>query len=325
MIDHDHSHVHTHTGEHADAGGHGHSHAPANYGRAFGIGVLLNSVFVVAELIYGHLAGSLALIADAGHNASDVLGLLLAWAAYLLSKRGPTERHTYGLRRSSILASLANAVLLLLALGAIGWEAVQRLLTLAGPGTPPAVQGVTVIVVAAIGIAVNGVTALLFASGSRSSKDGGDLNIRGAFLHMLTDALVSAGVVVAGVVLLYTRWEWLDPLLSLVIAFIILRGTWGLLRESLDLALDAVPEGVNLSEVREYLASQTGVAEVHDLHVWGLSTTEAALSVHLVMPGGLDDAALLGLRRGLHGRFGVKHSTVQVERSQGEGQGVNPY
>ncbi|WP_424952801.1 cation diffusion facilitator family transporter [Deinococcus sp.] len=310
MTDRNTSHVHTHTV------GHDHAHTPARYGPAFIVGVLLNSAFVVAELVYGRLAGSLSLVADAGHNASDVLGLLLAWAAYLLSKRGPTTRHTYGFRRSSILASLANAALLLVALGAIGWEAVQRLLALIGSTPPAAVAGGTVIVVAVIGIVVNGVTAWLFASGRR-----GDLNIRGAFLHMLADALVSAGVAMAGVALLYTGWQWLDPLLSLVIAVIILRGTWGLLRASLDLALDAVPEGIDLEEVRGYLAARPGVSSVHDLHVWGMSTTEAALSAHLVMPGGIDDAALLSLRQGLHQRFGVEHSTLQVEH--GAVQGLN--
>ncbi|WP_293914331.1 cation diffusion facilitator family transporter [Deinococcus sp.] len=284
---------------------HGHSHAPADFGRAFIVGIGLNTVFVIFELVYGTLAKSLSLVADAGHNASDVLGLLLAWGAYLAAKRRPSQKHTYGLRRSSILASLTNAVLLLVALGAIIWEALGRFYN------PAPVAGGTVIWVATLGIVINGVTAYLFASGR-----GGDLNLRGAYQHMFADALVSAGVVVAGVVILLTGWNWLDPAVSLVLAAVILYGTWGLLRESLNLALDAVPEGVNLDGVRRFLVAQPGVSGVHDLHVWGLSTTETALTVHLVMPGGLPDEGLQHLRHELHEQFGVEHATVQIEQGR---------
>ena len=269
------------------------------------IGVGLNTAFVIAEVIYGTLAKSLALVADAGHNASDVLGLLLAWGAYLAAKRRPTQKHTYGLRRGSILAALTNAVLLLVALGVIIWEALHRF------AAPAPVAGGTVIWVAALGIAINGVTAYLFASGRR-----GDLNLRGAYQHMFADALVSAGVVVAGVVILFTGWNWLDPVVSLVLAVVILNGTWGLLRESLDLALDAVPESVDLSGVKSFLSAQPGVAGVHDLHVWGMSTTETALTVHLVMPAGLPDEGLQHLRQELHEQFGVEHATVQIEQGR---------
>ena len=284
---------------------HRHSHAPADFGRAFIVGIGLNTLFVVFEVVYGTLAKSLALVADAGHNASDVLGLLLAWGASLVARRRPTRKHTYGLRRASILASLTNAVLLLVALGAIIWEALHRF------AQPAPVVGGTVIWVAALGIAVNGVTAYLFASGRK-----GDLNLRGAYQHMFADALVSAGVVVAGVVMVFTGWNWLDPVVSLVLAAVILYGTWGLLRESLDLALDAVPEGVNLNEVKSFLSAQPGVSGVHDLHVWGMSTTEAALTVHLVMPEGLPDEGLQRLRYELHEQFGVEHSTVQIEQGR---------
>jgi cobalt-zinc-cadmium efflux system protein len=295
------------TNSHRDPAGHTHSHghAPADFGRAFIIGILLNTGFVIAELVYGTLEKSLALVADAGHNASDVLGLLLAWGAYLVAKRRPSQKHTYGLRRSSILASLTNAVLLLVALGAIIWEALHRF------SQPAPVAGGTVIWVALLGIAVNGVTAYLFASGRK-----GDLNLRGAFQHMLADALVSAGVVVAGIVILFTGWNWLDPVVSLVLAGVILYGTWGLLRESLDLALDAVPEGTDLNAVKSFLTAQAGVSGVHDLHVWGLSTTETALTVHLVVPAGLPDERLQQLRHELHERFGVEHATVQVEQGR---------
>ncbi|GGJ77310.1 cation diffusion facilitator family transporter [Deinococcus aquiradiocola] len=296
---HDHT-AHTHAGH-----SHGHSHAPADFGRAFIIGILLNTLFVLFEVVYGTLAKSLALVADAGHNASDVLGLLLAWVAYLAARRRPTRRHTYGFRRSSILASLTNAVLLLIALGVIIWEAIHRF------AEPAPVAGGTVIWVATLGIAINGVTAYLFASGRK-----GDLNLRGAYQHMFADALVSAGVVVAGIVILFTGWNWLDPVVSLALAAVILYGTWGLLRESLDLALDAVPEGVDLNEVQAFLTAQPGVTGVHDLHVWGMSTTETALTVHLVVPDGLPDEGLQHLRHELHERFGVEHATVQTEQGR---------
>jgi cobalt-zinc-cadmium efflux system protein len=281
----------------------GHSHAPANYGRAFAIGVALNLVFVAVEAAWGVMGHSLALLADAGHNLSDVLGLLLAWGAGALSRRAPSERRTYGLRRSSTLAALFNALLLLVAVGGIAWEAVGRF------SHPAPVAGSTVIWVAAVGIAINAATALLFMSGRK-----GDLNIRGAFLHMAADAGVSLGVVLAGAAILMTGWLWIDPVVSLIIAVVILVGTWGLLCDSVNLALDAVPEGIDVSAVRQYLEGLSQVTEVHDLHIWGMSTTETALTAHLVMPSGRPaDAFYQQASRELHDRFGIEHVTLQVE------------
>ena len=285
---------------------HGHAHAPADFGRAFAVGVALNLGFVVVEAVFGYLAGSLALIADAGHNLSDVFGLLLAWGAAWLSKLAPTLRRSYGYRRSSILAALINAVVLLIAVGAIVWEAIRRF---ADP--EPIVAG-TVIWVAAIGIAINTATALMFMSGRK-----GDLNIRGAFLHMAADALVSLGVVIAAIVILATGWLWLDPAVSIAIAVVITVGTWGLLRDSVNLAMDAVPDAIDPAQVEAYLAAQPGVAEVHDLHIWAMSTTETALTVHLVRPGAPpDDALLARLRHELHVRFAIEHCTIQVETGE---------
>ena len=282
---------------------HDHHHEPADLGRAFAIGVTLNVALVVAQAVYGVLANSVALLADAAHNLGDVLGLLLAWGATILAKRLPTQRFTYGLRGSSILAALANATFLLLATGAIAWEAVQRF------AHPEPVAGVTVIIVAALGIAVNTATALLFMSGRKA-----DLNIRGAFLHMAADAVVSLGVVLAGIGIVYTGWLWLDPVTSLVISVVIVAGTWGLLRDSVRLALHAVPEGVEIERVRAYLASVSGVTEVHDLHVWGMSTTDTALTAHLVMPQGHPgDAFVAGIAEHLHAQFNIGHATIQVE------------
>lgn len=287
---------------------HTHSHAPANYGRAFAIGVALNLGFVIAEFFYGKATRSLSLVADAGHNLGDVLSLLLAWGAMLLSRRVPSQRRTYGFRRSSILASLINAVVLLITVGAVAWEAIRRL------SNPEPVGELTVIWVAAAGIVVNGFTALLFMAGRES-----DLNIRGAFLHMASDAGVSFGVVVAGVVMLLTGAYWLDPLVSLAVMGVVLAGTWGLLRDSLNLALDAVPEGIEMPAVERYLRSLPGVADVHDLHVWGLSTTEAALTAHLVMPDApCEDGLLSRICAELHDQFGIEHATVQVERGDPE-------
>jgi len=284
--------------------GHHHHHEPADYGRAFAVGLALNGFFVLLEARCGMYAQSLALLADAGHNFSDVLGLLLAWGAMTLASRRPTERRTYGLRRTTIIAALANAVLLLVAVGAISWEAIRRF---AHPEPP---QEGFIIWVATAGIVVNTATALLFLRGSHH-----DVNIRGAFLHMAADAAVSLGVVVAGVAIYFTHWLWIDPAISLVIAAVILLSTWGVLRESLDLALDAVPKGIEPRAVEEYLAALPGVSEVHDLHIWGLSTTEAALTAHLVMPEvTYEDALLLQITRELHDRFGIEHSTLQVER-----------
>jgi cobalt-zinc-cadmium efflux system protein len=243
-------------------------------------------------------------MADAGHNLSDVLGLLLAWAAVVVGRRAPNERFTFGLRSTSILAALANAMLLLVACGAIGWEAVQRFTQ------PPAVSSVTVMVVAAIGIAINGLSALLFMKGSAD-----DLNIRGAYLHMAADAAVSLGVVVAGLIMLFTGWYWLDPLVSLVIVGVIVIGTWGLLRESMHLALNAVPPHIDLSAVSDYLRALPGVTDIHDLHIWGMSTTESALTVHLVMPSGYPgDAVVDSITQALNQRFLVHHSTLQIEQ-----------
>ena len=297
---HDHGHSHAHGHAH---GHHGHSHGPANYNKAFAIGIVLNTGFVIVEAFYGVMGNSLALLADAGHNLSDVLSLMMAWAAAVLAKRRPTERRTYGLRRTSILASLANALLLLIAVGGIVWEAVQRL------GKPEPVVESTVIVVALIGIGINAATAMMFMSGRKN-----DINIQGAFLHMAADAAVSLGVVLAAVAMMFTGWLWLDPVTSLVIAIVITLGTWSLLRESVNLALDAVPQGVNRQEVERFLASQPGVTEVHDLHIWAMSTTEVALTAHLVRPGAaIDDSFLAGLCRELNKRFGVQHPTIQIE------------
>jgi cobalt-zinc-cadmium efflux system protein len=282
---------------------HEHNHAPANFDRAFAAGVVLNFGFVVVEAIFGTLANSLALVADAGHNLSDVLGLLLAWGASVLARRLPTQRRTYGLRRSSILASLLNALVLLIAVGGIAWEAILRF------SHPESVASEIVITVAAVGIVINGFTAWLFMSGQKH-----DMNIRGAYLHMAADAAVSLGVVLAAIVMRYTGWLWLDPVVSLVIVFVIILGTWSLLRESLNLALDAVPERVHPAEVEAFLAGLPGVEAVHDLHIWGMSTTEIALTVHLVKPDAtINDALLSHINEELQHRFGIDHTTVQFE------------
>ncbi len=283
---------------------HNHDHSPSDYNRAFAIGIALNVIYIVVEATYGFLAGSLALLADAGHNLSDVLGLLLAWGANYLVQRKPTERHTYGWRKSTILAALTNAIILLVAMGAIAWEAVQRF------SDPSPVAGKTVIIVAAIGVVINTATALLFLSGRKT-----DLNIRGAFLHMAADAGVSAGVVLAGVAILTTGWPWIDPVVSLTITAIILAGTWGLLRDSFNLALDAVPAGIDPEAVKTYLSDLPGVTGVHDLHIWAMSTSETALTVHLLKPDARDDDTLIEqASRELHDRFGIEHITIQWER-----------
>lgn len=291
-----------------------HAHAPADYGRAFLIGTVLNLGFVAIEAGYGFAANSVALLADAGHNLSDVAGLLIAWGAATLAKRRPTATYTYGLRRSSILAALFNAVFLLVAIGAIAWEALNRI------AQPQPVEGGTVMAVAAVGIVVNGVTAWLFASGRK-----GDINIRGAFLHMAADAAVSAGVVVSGFLILRTGWLWLDPVTSLVIVAVILIGTWGLLRDSVAMALDRVPDGIVPHEVEAALTGLPGVARVHDLHIWSISTTDVALTCHLVMPGGCPgDEFLHGTSAMLHDRFEIGHSTIQVERNEDEACALAP-
>ena len=276
---------------------------PADFGRAFAIGIVLNLAFVAIEAFFGILAGSLALLADAGHNLSDVLALALSWGAALLGRRRPSERFTYGLRSSSILAALANAIILLVVTGGLAWEALLRL------SHPVAVGGAAIVWVAAAGILVNGATALLFARGR-----GRDLNARSAFVHMAADALVSAGVVATGLVIVSTGLSWLDPAVSLVVATVIVYGTWDLLKDAMRLALDAVPEGVDAAAVRDHLAALPGVAQVHDLHIWGMSTTETALTCHLVMPAGHPgDAILSSMARELERRFGIHHATIQIE------------
>lgn len=286
---------------------HSHSHVPADYSRAFMIGVALNTAFVITEAVYGFSANSLALISDAGHNLSDVMGLLLAWGAIRLSRSRPTARRTYGLRRSSILAALANAAMLLVVTGAISVEAVRRL------WSPTPVAADTIMWVAAVGVVINSVTAGLFASGRKS-----DINIRGAFAHMASDAFIALGVVLTGFAIRATGWLWLDPVASIGIGLVIALATWSLLRESINLAMDAVPENVDAAAVESLLASIDGVSAVHDLHIWAMSTTETTLTAHLVALAGLDDRTLACARTELHARFGIVHSTIQVERGDAD-------
>src|ERR1700722_18906825 len=289
--DHDHSHGHA-----------GHSHAPDHFGFAFAFGAALNTLFVVAELAFGYSANSLALVSDAVHNFSDVISLLLAWCAMWLASKQPTQQHTYGYRRASILAALINAGLLLIAVGGIAVEAIRRF------QEPSQVAGQTVIYVAILGIVVNGATALLFMRGRH-----GDLNIRGAYLHMVADAGVSFGVVVAALLIMWTGWLWIDPAVSLGIAAIVLVSGWGLARDSVNLAMDGVPKGIDLAVVESYLCEREGVIEVHDLHIWAMSTNETALTAHLVRPGGLDDAFLSKVCDELSHRFNIAHPTRQLE------------
>jgi cobalt-zinc-cadmium efflux system protein len=297
--DHDHPHAHGHSHPHGHAG---HSHAPVTFGLAFAIGVALNTGLVGAELVFGYTANSLALISDAIHNLSDVLALLLAWGAAWLSGRRPTQQHTYGYRRASILAALINAGLLLIGVGGIAVEAVNRL------REPLDVAGWTVVNVAAIGILVNGATALLFMRGREN-----DLNIRATYLHMAADAGVSLGVVVATLVIMATGWLWVDPAVGLGIAAVVLISGWGLARDSVNLALDGVPKGIDLPDVMGYLARLNGVTDVHDLHIWAMSTNETALTAHLVRPAGFDDAFLHGVCAELAHRFRIQHATLQIE------------
>jgi cobalt-zinc-cadmium efflux system protein len=298
--------IHKHEGDgdghsHSHAG-HRHAHAPVDFGFAFAVATVLNVALVAAQVVFGLMANSIALLADAGHNFGDVLGLLLAWGAHVVARWHPTERFTYGFRSASILSALLNAVTLLVATGAIAWEAIQRL------PDPGQVGGLTVMVVAGIGLLVNGISAWLLMGGR------GDLNVRGAFLHLAADAAVSAGVVVAGAAILLTGWAWIDPAVSLLICAAIVWGTWGLLRQSVRLSLGAVPEEVDLAAVRRYLEGLDGVANVHDLHVWAMSTTENALTAHLVMPGGHPgDAFIAEVCHQLGHRFGIAHPTFQIE------------
>ncbi len=304
---HDHAHDHNHHHGHGHShGGHGHHHAPKDFGRAFAIGISLNLGFVITEATVGIWSGSLALLADAGHNLSDVLGLLLAWGATVMAKWAPSGRRTYGLRKATVLASLANAVLLLVAVGSIASEAVRRF---ASPGE---IATLPVMVVAAIGVVINGATALMFMRGHH------DLNLRGAFLHMAADAGISLAVVGGAIIMSLTDFAWIDPVMSLGICAVIVAGTWGLLQDSMDLALDAAPKGIDVEAVRAYLAEQAGVADVHDLHVWAMSTTETALTAHLTRPDNVDaDAFLRDVCEGLNGQFGIGHSTLQIETGDG--------
>jgi cobalt-zinc-cadmium efflux system protein len=284
---------------------HTHNHSPANFSKAFAIGIALNLGFVIVEAGYGLNSHSMALLSDAGHNLSDVFGLLLAWGAFYLVKRKPTARHTYGLRRTTILAALLNAAILLLVTGGVAWEAVLRF------AHPSVVAGSTVAWVALIGVIINTATALMFMKGQKD-----DLNIRGAFTHMASDALVALGVVVTGILLVKTGWLWLDPAVSLVISLVIVLGTWSLLRESVRLALDAVPENIDAKEVGSYLEDLPGISEVHDLHIWAMSTTEAALTAHLVKKDNtLDDELLARITSDLHDKFGIEHPTIQFEHA----------
>jgi len=288
-----------HSHEHA----HSHAHEPVGHDKAFALGALLNAAFVVVEGAYGLIGHSMALLADAGHNLSDVAALLVAWAASALARQRPSTRFTYGYRGSSILAALLNAVILFIAVGAIGLESLQRLIE------PGPVASLTVIVVASIGIVVNGITTLLFLRGRH-----GDLNVRSAYLHMAADTLVSAGVMAAGAVIMATGWVWVDPVVGLVIVAVIVVGAWDLLRHSMRLALDAVPASIDPEAVRRYLCGLSGVAELHDLHIWPMSTTETALTCHLVMPAGHPgDAALARVAAELRERFAIQHATIQVE------------
>jgi len=298
---HDH-HAHSHDHGHS----HGHSHTPTDFGTRFLWAAALNAAFILAEIIYGLKANSLALLADAGHNFSDVISLILSWAAWWLAKKKPVAGYTYGFRGASIMAALFNAILLMVAVGGIIWEAVQRF------SSQQTVQGDLVMWVAGAGILVNGFTAWLFAQGQS------DLNIKAAFAHLAADAVVSAAVVIAGLVLLLTGWVWLDPLLSILVSLVIVWGTWGLLRDSVRLSLQGVPPHIDFNKVKAFLAGQPGVTDVHDLHIWGMSTTEVALTAHLTMPGGHPgDAFLHELAEELEHHHGIIHATIQIEMSDG--------
>jgi cobalt-zinc-cadmium efflux system protein len=304
---HDHGHGHSH-------GGHGHSHAPKDFGRAFAVGVVLNTGFVLVEAGAGIWSHSLALLADAGHNLSDVLSLLLAWGATVLARRAPSARRTYGMRKATILASLTNAVLLLVAVGVIASESVRRLIE------PAQVQTLPVMITAGVGVVINTLTALMFMRGHD------DLNVKGAFLHMATDAAVSLAVVVgAAVMMISGGLTWLDPVLSLSIAGVIVFGTWGLLRDSVNLALDAVPRGIDIGMVKAWLGQQPGVTDVHDLHIWAMSTTETALTAHLTRPANQDtDTFLHATCEALATRFGIGHCTLQIELGDAAGCRLSP-
>lgn len=284
-----------------------HSHQPKAYTKAFGFGIGLNVAYVVVEAVYGLTTGSSALLADAGHNTSDILSLILAWVAIRLAQRRPTPRYTYGLRKSTILASLLNGMLIVLASGLILWDAVEKF------SRPVEVPGTVIMIVAGIGVIINAVTALLFM---RDRKH--DINIRGAFLHMAADAGVSLAVVLGGLLINTTGANWIDPMLSLLVVAVILWGVWGLLVDSVNLALDAVPRGIDINEVRSFLNDLDRVEEVHDLHIWPLSTTETALTAHLVIPKGCTDSFIYDVREQLHEQFAIDHTTLQIEREFGD-------
>lgn len=295
---HSHHHSHAHT----------HNHGAPNYNRAFIIGTALNIGFVLVEGAFGFWTQSLALLADAGHNLSDVLGLLLAWGASFLATLPPTKRYTYGFRRSSILAAFLNSVILLLAMGGIAWEALQRF------SQPSPISGTTIIIVAGIGVIINTLTALLFMSGREE-----DINLKGAFLHMAADALVSLGVVLAGIVIITTGWLWFDPVISLIIVVVVVISTWQLFKDSLNLSLDAVPPQIEPLAVKTFLSELAEVTQVHDLHIWAMSTTETALTAHLVIPEGHPgDDFLVQVSQQLHDKFGIEHSTIQIEINDSE-------
>lgn len=282
-----------------------HSHNFQNYNRAFGLGIALNITYIIVEVIYGFLINSMALLADAGHNFSDVLGLILAWGGAYLAQTAVTKSRTYGLRKATVLAALFNAIILLIAVGAITIEAIRKI------SDPAPIGGTTMMIVAGVGVIINTLTALLFMKGREK-----DINIKGAFLHMAADAGVSLGVVAAGFLINITGFYLLDPIISLVIVVVITVGTWGLLRDSFHLSMDAVPKEIDFEKVQAYLNSLDGVKEVHDLHIWAMSTTETALTAHLVMPDGEQDDKFLGkICRTLDNQFGIEHSTIQVEKS----------
>lgn len=291
---------------------HHHTHSTKNYNKAFAIGIALNVVFVIIEAVYGVLASSLALLADAGHNLSDVLGLLLAWGAFYFSAKPTTEKRTYGYRKITVIASITSAIILLLALGGIVWEAIGRF------NSPQPIAGMTVIVVALVGVVINTLTALLFISDQKH-----DLNIRGAFLHMAADAGISLGVAISGFIYLQTQWQQIDPILSLVIVLIILIGTWGLLRDSFNLSIDAVPENIDVQGIKHYLEKHDRIGSFHDLHIWAISTTVTAMTVHLIVKTKtLDNQFLMMIQKTLHDDFSVEHTTIQVEY---EGNKLNQY
>jgi cobalt-zinc-cadmium efflux system protein len=311
MLLHDHSHGHGHGREHEHGHDHAHDHGTgpaAGRGRAFALGIALNLAFVVIEAVAGLLSHSMALLADAGHNFGDVLGLGLAWGATVLAGVKPSTRRTFGYRRTTIVASVANSLVLLFVTGGLAWESIRRLLD------PHPAAGGTMVVVALVGTAINAASALLFL------RDKGDLNLRGAFLHLASDAVLSAGVAVTGGVILFTHWYWLDPLVSIVLALAILAGTWSLMARSMNLMLDAVPEGIDPAAVKAFLGALPGVVEVHDLHIWAMSTTETALTAHVVMPeAAMAPTFLADACRALHATFGIEHATLQVDPAPAAG------